>query len=203
LGELRLDGHVRADGPFELPLADVTELELGPAHSCARTSAGDVYCWGANDAGQCGRSMSVKNVGQPSKVASDVAEVSIAEDATWLLGKDGSARALGRVWFRAPGVTVKGNPMRDPWHACDYGCFAERPVRAPFPGPVAKLLRGQCARLRTGEEGCLDFGIPRAAPSGGGICDDAWCPWDWADDECHRQRDAWICGRKMVDLDGN
>lgn len=33
---------------------DISELRLGDRHSCFRTSAGVVYCWGANDKGQLG-----------------------------------------------------------------------------------------------------------------------------------------------------
>ena len=35
-------------------LENVAELALGGAHSCARTEAGEVYCWGSNDAAQLG-----------------------------------------------------------------------------------------------------------------------------------------------------
>jgi alpha-tubulin suppressor-like RCC1 family protein len=38
--------------PQALPLADVVEVAAGVAHACARTVAGEMFCWGANDLGQ-------------------------------------------------------------------------------------------------------------------------------------------------------
>src|SRR5687767_10812171 len=35
-------------------LADVAELSTGGIHTCARTSAGEILCWGNNDYGQLG-----------------------------------------------------------------------------------------------------------------------------------------------------
>ncbi len=45
----------RRSTPYRLPfLIGVVELELGDGHSCARTRAGEIYCWGLNGAGQLG-----------------------------------------------------------------------------------------------------------------------------------------------------
>ena len=38
----------------KVPLTDVTELASGGAHTCAKTSSGDVSCWGSNANGQIG-----------------------------------------------------------------------------------------------------------------------------------------------------
>lgn len=42
------------DGTQCRDLTGVTQLSGGPAHLCARTAGGEVYCWGANDHGQLG-----------------------------------------------------------------------------------------------------------------------------------------------------
>ena len=35
-------------------VSDVVQLAVGDDHTCARTSTGRVYCWGANDFAQLG-----------------------------------------------------------------------------------------------------------------------------------------------------
>jgi alpha-tubulin suppressor-like RCC1 family protein len=45
-------GRVSGAQPFDA--AEIVELALGDAHTCALTSSGEAYCWGANDDGQLG-----------------------------------------------------------------------------------------------------------------------------------------------------
>lgn len=45
----------RSVEPVAVPgLSTVTDIASGYAHTCALDTAGDTYCWGANDNGQCG-----------------------------------------------------------------------------------------------------------------------------------------------------
>lgn len=56
-GELGTDDADTASVPSPQPVAGgltFAQLALGIIHTCGLTSAGDVYCWGANDDGQLG-----------------------------------------------------------------------------------------------------------------------------------------------------
>lgn len=48
--EPRFDVQLEGAGPLE----DVVRVFVGPANGCAVTRAGELWCWGANDAGQLG-----------------------------------------------------------------------------------------------------------------------------------------------------
>jgi alpha-tubulin suppressor-like RCC1 family protein len=47
----------------------VTQISTGPYYTCALTTMGDVYCWGANDMGQLGLPISTTSTPIPSRVA--------------------------------------------------------------------------------------------------------------------------------------
>jgi alpha-tubulin suppressor-like RCC1 family protein len=48
-------------------LSDVAEVHSGDTHTCARTTAGQIYCWGDSHDGQLGTGVS-HFVRQPSRV---------------------------------------------------------------------------------------------------------------------------------------
>ena len=50
---------------FEL---DAVEVVYGDGHYCARTKAGEVYCWGSNHRGQCGTGEIGEDVKTPQRV---------------------------------------------------------------------------------------------------------------------------------------
>ncbi len=54
----------RVDG-----LADARQLALGARHACARTGAGDVWCWGQNRYGQAGAGSGTELVRRATRVA--------------------------------------------------------------------------------------------------------------------------------------
>jgi len=43
------------EAPCAAPLTSFAEVELGRGHTCARTEAGEVHCWGEGDSGELGR----------------------------------------------------------------------------------------------------------------------------------------------------
>ncbi len=61
------------------PLPTIVEIDVGREHACARDDTGAVWCWGANDKGQCGAT-DPRHQATPVRVALDEPAVEI--DAT-------------------------------------------------------------------------------------------------------------------------
>ncbi len=81
------------------PITPVADFALGAAHSCARTNAGAIYCWGRNQYGQIGdgttadRNKPVK-ITVPGTVASF--GIRMAADHSCVLESNGSLACWGR-----------------------------------------------------------------------------------------------------------
>ena len=136
--------YIHGEASFDLPDARVAEsLALGDNHSCAR-SQGEVYCWGANDAGQLG----IGDLGSsetPTLVygLSDVVEISANRGHTCALN------ALGEVWC---------------WGANHHGQVGQisseaewTPVRVGLAFPAAQVSAGAshtCVLSREGTVHC-------------------------------------------------
>jgi alpha-tubulin suppressor-like RCC1 family protein len=74
-----------------------TMVTAGASHSCARSTDGDVWCWGANDLGQLGRGRTSTSEAIPEKVGvvRSVAEVSAGDDFTCARQSDGKVFCWG------------------------------------------------------------------------------------------------------------
>jgi alpha-tubulin suppressor-like RCC1 family protein len=69
--------------PYQVnSLSNVDKLTIGRRHSCARTSTGEVVCWGSNSDGQLGKGY--KNSTLPIQIqsATSVAKVVVGKDVT-------------------------------------------------------------------------------------------------------------------------
>ena len=89
-----------APTPVNSTITSWAQLSLGSRHSCARTTAGDVYCWGANADGELG-------LGNKSQQNRPI-KLSLPAAATWL-GARGQCAALttGDVYCWGPSKPVE------------------------------------------------------------------------------------------------
>lgn len=137
----------------------VTQLALGVDHSCALTSAGDVYCWGENFFGQLGRG-SLDGGGpferadtlEPVALGGPVRSIAAGFLTTCAIRVDGSAFCWGDNAFGQLGYS-HGDTIGDD----------ERPIDAgPLPaGPgLERLVLGQgqtCGLYLGGAVKCWGF----------------------------------------------
>ncbi|HEX6588874.1 MAG TPA: hypothetical protein VF039_07625 [Longimicrobiales bacterium] len=76
----------------------VTDIDAGPSHSCAATTAGDLYCWGLNQFGQLGTGDRVDG-DTPRRVLTPdgerIIEVAAALSHTCALAESGNAYCWG------------------------------------------------------------------------------------------------------------
>jgi alpha-tubulin suppressor-like RCC1 family protein len=82
--------------------ATVAQVAAGNAHTCAVTQAGELYCWGANSAGQLGNGETGSVVWPPAKVAAlgnDVTAVFAAPSFTCARTKDATLWCWGQNSF--------------------------------------------------------------------------------------------------------
>src|SRR5437899_10637663 len=86
-----------------LPIT-VTGLGMGDSHTCAPTSAGAVYCWGANYNGQLGNG-STTNSAIPVAVSGGLSFTAVAADGghTCGLTSPGAAYCWGHTSYRQLG----------------------------------------------------------------------------------------------------
>jgi alpha-tubulin suppressor-like RCC1 family protein len=123
--------------PVRIPdSARFVELALGARHTCARTDAGDVTCWGADEAGQ----LAVPGNDAAPRAVPGVKAKAIAAggDATCVVTDDGGVTC----WGRFPGRTDD---------------MPEGPVRVAGIAHVRSLAVGRshaCAALEDGSVWC-------------------------------------------------
>jgi alpha-tubulin suppressor-like RCC1 family protein len=107
------DPHAALSGP--LPgLSGVTQLAVGERHACARTAAGEVFCWGEGEHGALGDG----NVA-PSGFRAEPALVKGIRDAAGVTAGSSQScawKADGSVWCwgyrHGPGAADSGAPVR-------------------------------------------------------------------------------------------
>jgi alpha-tubulin suppressor-like RCC1 family protein len=100
-------------------------IRAGFRHTCALTSAGQAYCWGANDAGQLGNPGADSVTPAPLPVAGGLTftEISSGNDATCGLTTAGDVYCWGG-WFGAngPSLVKGGHQFRSITVGFDHAC---------------------------------------------------------------------------------
>jgi alpha-tubulin suppressor-like RCC1 family protein len=147
-GQNQLTSMAPAPGPVDVNFdTDFAEIELGGTHSCARTAAGAVHCWGGNAQGQL--------AADPATVPTSPTLLAVAIDpaADIAVGRDHSCAStdLGVMcWGRNDsGQLGDGSAMQQ-----------NAPVAAALPpeaGDIASLAAGPhhtCALTVDGELWC-------------------------------------------------
>lgn len=125
----------------------IVEVVPGPSHTCARSSTGQVYCWGDNSNGQLGDGTTTGPRLTPGPVAgmSDAADLVLGDGFTCV------RRVSGQVWCW--GQNIYG----------ELGSGATTTIPRPMPGAVVGLSDAvevaaggshACARRATGQIVC-------------------------------------------------
>jgi len=100
-------------------------IRAGSRHTCALTSAGQAYCWGANDLGQLGNPGEDSVTSSPLPVAGGLTftEIASGDDATCGLTAAGDVYCWGG-WFGAngPGLVKGGRQFRSITVGFDHAC---------------------------------------------------------------------------------
>ncbi len=128
----------------EVPGGSVAALTVGRSHTCAITSDGSAYCWGANDYGQLGDGTTTSRP-SPVRVRADAPLVSIAA-GTWhscAVTSTGDAVCWGRSQYGQLGA----------------GTLTDSPTPRTVSGatPFTAIVAGStfsCARGRDGTAWC-------------------------------------------------
>jgi alpha-tubulin suppressor-like RCC1 family protein len=146
-GELgRLENRAwAAPAPVSNPFLDAVEIVVGAAHSCARRSAGNVACWGANERGQLGDGTTDRQV-EPTPVVGLADAVEVAAGAFHTCAR---RRAGGVVCWGANEHGQLGRAPDDRFHT--------RPEPVAGLDDAVELALGEahtCARRRTGAVVC-------------------------------------------------
>src|SRR5262249_20259299 len=81
------------------PLTGVVSVSTGAEHACALTSAGSVYCWGKNNAGQLGDGTTTDRA-QAVQVSgvSTVVQVALGGAYSFVVGHSCARKVDGTLW---------------------------------------------------------------------------------------------------------
>ena len=116
-------------------LTDVVQVVAGAGHSCARTNAGDVYCWGDNSVGQLGDTTLIRRT-SPTLVRGvrNAIQVVAAEAHTcavlgsgelWCWGKNTDGQIDGSLTNRPTPVQSVGTSVTSAAVGADFTCALE------------------------------------------------------------------------------
>mgnify|MGYP006277195019 CR=1 FL=1 len=108
------DGTTYSSVPVAVNLTNVTKISAGREHTCALTSAGDVYCWGSNSNGQTGNGDSnLTQVDTPQKVVNVANAIDLAAGSmhTCVVLADGTAKCWGAGAYARLGY--EANPTQN------------------------------------------------------------------------------------------
>jgi alpha-tubulin suppressor-like RCC1 family protein len=137
---------------------EIAQVAAGRAHSCARLTAGDVYCWGTNDRGQLGDPKVSGDANVPTRVAFSTAATAVAI----ALGDDHACAAMSDETVQCWGDDTSGQLG----FAAPAGFSAQ-------PGNAQRVLGGVVADLAR---------TKRIAAGGGTTCVLRWGEpnvWCW------------------------
>lgn len=116
--------------PVRVPMVTgAVSVIAGEAHTCVRTEAGEVYCWGSNAYGELGRGAAGSSQSEPRPVMlgtrplTGVVELSSGAQHTCALRSDGAVLCWGRSDRGQLGVAIP-SPPHEP---CSGPCI-ESPV---------------------------------------------------------------------------
>lgn len=134
------------------PLGDVAEVRLGSYHSCARTTAGTMYCWGANSYGQAGQDpVTYPYVANPTAVgAGTTTSIGIGSNHTC------ATTVSGVVCFGTNAFGQLGRGTVGGWSSTPTTIVA--PTPSDVSATVAQLSVGgdtACVRYSNGEVFCF------------------------------------------------
>ncbi|MBP6628908.1 MAG: hypothetical protein KA297_05720 [Kofleriaceae bacterium] len=151
LRPLAPEGHPASPVPGLPAMAPAIDSEA--QHTCALDQAGGVWCWGRNDAGQCGTG-AVTTVAAPTRVGPDVipAATAISVGATHTCALDGA----GQIWCWGDNSSEQLGPGPGPGPAA-------APVQVAVPFAATAVAAG--------------YGATCAISPGGGV----WC-WGYNED---------------------
>jgi alpha-tubulin suppressor-like RCC1 family protein len=97
IGNGQVNQQVAANPVEVAGLPPIQSLAIGNSHTCAVTTAGDVYCWGRGDAGQMGNFGLTQNNPAPVQVLglSNVSAVAAGQDHSCVILNTGSTVCWG------------------------------------------------------------------------------------------------------------
>lgn len=131
-------------------LTGVTDVEAGPARSCAITGDGNAWCWGLGLAGALGAGDTADHVGAVNVAGlSEVESVAIGRSHTCAMTRSGQAYCWGAVPFAGLGDGVPGDT--------EDGVSLTRPLPVPNLDDIIEIRAGgdhTCARRRNGQVVC-------------------------------------------------
>ncbi len=132
---------------MEVPdLIGVVQIASGGMHTCARTQAGEVYCWGRNESGAIGDGTNVDRT-TPTLVPG-IAAVDIAAGGSWFHDTTCAVLQSGAVrCWGSNGLGQVGDGT-----TIDRSLPASVPLRGAV--EVATAAENSCARLASGDVYC-------------------------------------------------
>ncbi len=156
-----VSGHLR-----QAPSPHFIGLGVGGKHACALSDAGDVYCWGENNRGQCGAPLDQPVVLVPTAVpglTAKVRAIAPGDEFTLALTQDGSVLAWGDNVYGefGDGSTVDESPT-------------PVEVKITAVGQIAAGASHACAHKADGSVWCWGYGA--SGSLGIGVSDDKRLP---------------------------
>ncbi len=166
LGDGALQGRPKASPVLTEPLgprfADVAEISAGHEHTCLRTTAGAVWCWGHNQYGQIGNG-TVISVVVPTKVLDNATSIGAGSQFTCATKSDGTVWC----WGRASGDRIGDGNDELPEDKHIPTQVLTQYLGAPFTGST-QVSVGTVGCVIIGDTGVWCWGKDQYGTTGGG-----------------------------------